>query len=303
VLPLKNKKKDAFGSCHPIVNFYYFVLVILCSMFFLHPTVMMLSFLGALSYAVYLKGEKAVRFTIFGMLPIFLVAAIFNPLFSHAGITILFYFPNGNPATVESMLYGLAMGGMLVTVITWFSCFNVVMTSDKLTYLFGKLIPSLSLVFSMTLRLVPRFKAQIREIARAQTCMGKGITDGNMWVRSRNGMIIISILLTSALENSIETATSMNARGFGLPGRTHFFNFRFAKRDLWLLAMLVGYTVVIFIGISLNLMSMQYFPKLIMAPTTVVSTLMYLMFFIVQCMPLILNIWEDIKWKSIESKL
>lgn len=61
---------------------------------------------------------------------------------------------------------------MMVTVITWFSCCNVVMTSDKFVYLFGKLIPALSLILSMTLRFVPRFTAQIKVVTQAQRCVG-----------------------------------------------------------------------------------------------------------------------------------
>jgi hypothetical protein len=42
------------------------------------------------------------------------------------------------------------------------------MTSDKFVYLFGEIIPALSLIFSMVLRLVPRLKAQSRVIANAR---------------------------------------------------------------------------------------------------------------------------------------
>jgi energy-coupling factor transport system permease protein len=46
---------------------------------------------------------------------------------------------------------------MLAAVISWFSCYNAVMTSDKFVYLFGRVIPALSLILSMTLRFVPKF--------------------------------------------------------------------------------------------------------------------------------------------------
>jgi hypothetical protein len=50
---------------------------------------------------------------------------------------------------MESIVYGLAAAFMFVTVIIWFSCFNAVMTSDKFIYLFGKVIPALSLILAM----------------------------------------------------------------------------------------------------------------------------------------------------------
>ena len=79
--------------------------------------------------------------------PLLLFSAVLNPLFNHEGATILTYLPDGNPLTLESMLYGVSAAAMMVTVILWFSCYNSVMTSDKFLYLFGRVIPALSLLF------------------------------------------------------------------------------------------------------------------------------------------------------------
>ena len=303
MVDLSNSKRDAFSTCHPFVNFYYFVVIIICAMFFLHPVLMVISFVSGLVYAIYLNGKKAVRFTLFGMMPMFLIASLFNPLFSHAGMTTLFFLRNGNPVTLESVLYGLAMGGMLISVMAWFSCFNKVITSDKLVFLFGKLIPALSLIFSMTLRLVPRFKHQIGVIAHAQKCIGRGMSDGHLGKRIKNGMNIISILMTWALENGIETATSMKARGYGLKGRTHFSTFRFEKRDVIIMILMIICTVTIMAGSYLGRTSMQFFPKVIMPPIDLLSMVIYVVFLILVNIPMSLNVWEEIKWKSIRSKI
>lgn len=44
----------------------------------------------------------------------------------------------GNPLTLESLWYGAAAGGMLVCILMWFHCYNVVMTSEKFIHLFGR---------------------------------------------------------------------------------------------------------------------------------------------------------------------
>ena len=93
------------------------------------------------------------------------VAALVNPAFNHEGATILTYLPSGNPLTLESILYGAAAAAMLAAVVTWFSCYTAVMTSDKFVYLFGRIIPALSLVLSMTLRFVPKFQAQLQVVS------------------------------------------------------------------------------------------------------------------------------------------
>lgn len=66
-----------------------------------------------MSYSIYLKGRKTVKVFLIGMLPVCLLTMVMNPLFSHAGATMLFYMRNGNPVTLESIVYGLASGLML----------------------------------------------------------------------------------------------------------------------------------------------------------------------------------------------
>ena len=152
------KNKDAFSGYHPIINFLYYALVLLFSMCLMHPIYLIISLTGALAYDIYLKGRKAVRFAVMGLLPMAVIAALVNPAFNHEGQTMLTYLPSGNPLTLESILYGVAAAVMLASVVLWFSSYNEVMTSDKFVYLFGRMIPALSLVLSMALRFIPKIQ-------------------------------------------------------------------------------------------------------------------------------------------------
>ena len=223
--------RDTFSSYHPIINFLYFGLVIAFTMFLMHPVSLAISLASALVYAVYLNGRRAVRFSLLYMLPMMVVAALVNPAFNHEGATILTYLPSGNPLTLESILYGAAAAAMLAAVVTWFSCYTAVMTSDKFVYLFGRVIPALSLVLSMTLRFVPKFQAQLQVVSEAQRCIGRDVSNGGVLRRLRNAITILSIMVTWSLESAIETADSMKSRGYGLPGRTAFSIYRFDSRD------------------------------------------------------------------------
>ena len=111
-------------------------------MFLMHPVSLAISLASALVYAVYLNGRRAVRFSLLYMLPMMVAAALVNPAFNHEGATILTYLPSGNPLTLESILYGAAAAAMLAAVVTWFSCYTAVMTSDKFVYLFCLLYTS-----------------------------------------------------------------------------------------------------------------------------------------------------------------
>ena len=171
---------NEFKTYHPIVNFVYFVFVIGFSMFFMHPVCLVASLLSAFVYSVMLKGKKAVKFNLVYMLPMIGAMALINPAFNHEGVTIICYLPGGNPLTMESIVYGFSAAVMIVSVICWFTCYNEVMTSDKFIYLFGRVIPALSLIISMTLRFVPKFASQLRVVSNAQRCLGRDVTSGNV---------------------------------------------------------------------------------------------------------------------------
>lgn len=295
--------KDAFSAYHPAVNFLYFTLVLLFSMFFMHPVCLCISLLCALTYSLYLNGKKALRFHLKFMLPMLLITALISPAFNHEGATILTYLPDGNPLTFESIAYGMAAALMLITVIAWFSCYNAVMTSDKFVYLFGRIIPALSLIFSMVLRFVPRFKAQLKVVSNAQKCVGRDISNGSLLQRARHGIRILSIMITWALENAIETADSMRSRGYGLPGRTAFSIYRFDKRDKQALIFLLGCGGYLLAGAALGGLYWRYYPTLQGMGAELYSLSLYMTYFSLCIAPVILNLKEDRKWIAIQSKI
>lgn len=292
----------AFSGFHPTVNLLYFIIVIGFTMFFMHPISLAISFVCAFSYAVYLNGKKAVRLALMFMLPLMILTAAINPLLNHQGSTILGYLPNGNPLTFESIVFGLAAAVMLATVILWFSCFNAVMSSDKLVYLFGRVIPALSLILSMALRMVPRFREQIKVISNAQKGIGRDTASGNMIAKIRHGIKILSIMVTWALENAIETADSMKARGFGLPGRTAFSIFRFDRRDAYAMIYLLACAAVVIAGAMIEVYRFRYFPTIRGEWHGVWTIAVFVAHFALSAFPIIANLKEEFVWKSIKLK-
>ncbi|GAA0377723.1 energy-coupling factor transporter transmembrane component T [Bacillus horti] len=294
---------NSFASLHPVILFTYFVAVIGFSMFFTHPLLQTMALLGAFTWSVLLKGRKGLLFNLIYMLPLLLFMALLNPLFNHQGVTILFYLNSGNPVTLESILYGVSAAVMFITVIIWFACYNAVMTSDKFIYLFGKIIPAMSLLFSMVLRFVPRYVNKAKEISAAQKGIGRDVSQGSLLQKARNGLRILSILTTWALENAIETADSMKSRGYGLPGRTSFALFRFDQRDGRVLMILIGMIIVIMAGAILGVNSMRFFPSIRIADISLFGVLVYGAYLLLCLLPVIMTIQGERKWKRIESNM
>lgn len=281
--------KDTFSGYHPAISMLFFVLVIGLTMFLNHPVCLGISLVCALTYSIFLKGKKAVRFNLVYMLPLLVITALINPAFSHQGVTVLTYLPSGNPLTLESVLYGIFAAFLLITVIAWFSCFNAVMTSDKFVYLFGRIIPALSLVLSMSLRFVPRFTAQIKVISNAQKCVGRDVSNGGLIKRAKHGIKILSILVTWALENAIDTADSMKDRGYGLPGRTAFSIYRFDRRDKTALLYLLLCGGGVVAGMFAGKLKFVYMPILSGAEFDLWQAGIFVLYLTLCAMPVVMN--------------
>ncbi len=294
---------DSFYKYHPLVNLIYFALVIGFSMVVNHPLAQLISLVCSVIYVVSTQVKKSVAFLLKFCLPLVLITAFVNPVFNHEGKTILLYFSSGNPLTLESILYGFSSGCMIITLVLWFSAFNMVMTSDKFIYLFGKVIPALSLVLSMTLRFVPKFKTQMKNVADAQRCIGRDVSSGSLINRTKTAITIMSIMITWSLENAIETADSMKNRGYGLKGRTTFSIYSFEDRDKYTLVWLVFCFLYILAGVIVSAFGFRYFPDIRYSDFDIITISFYAVYLGLCITPVVLNAMEDRKWKTIYSKM
>ena len=299
---MEDKFCNSFGEYHPLVNFIYFTLVIIFSMMFNNPIFLIISIIASFGYSVILNGLKAVKFNLYFLLPMFLMIIIINPLFSHEGMTILFYLDN-KPITFESIIYGVVTATMLVTMVMWFSCYNKVITSEKLIYIFSKTIPIIALMISMTLSFVPKFKIQLKRIKLSQRSLGRDINNGSIYKRIKYGCKIISILITWTLENGVQTADSMRARGHGLSGRTHFSLYKIDRRDKVSLIIMVLLTFTCILGYLNNKNTMQFYPYIKFLEIGFIDYIIYFAYGLLVFFPIIIEGMEVIRWRSLKSKI
>lgn len=224
-------RQDGFAGCQPAIIFIYFLFLILTAMFVSHPLVTGIAFAGGMLYQVQLKGIAAtLKNQVLLMLPVLLVVAMINPAFNHYGVTVLYQLKTG-PVTLEAIAYGGILAFILWTSLVWFANFNRIMTAEHFVYLFGRLTPSLSLMLSMVLRFVPGFVRKLRVIREGQQCLGKDASQLRGLKACRAAADELSILVTWALENGIDTADSMRARGYGTGRRSAYRIFHFTVRD------------------------------------------------------------------------
>lgn len=287
-----------FARLHPLVDLTFFVLVLAFAMFLSHPAVQLAGLVCAALFALRCTGRGFGR-RMAMLLPLMLLAAVVNPLVSHQGVTVLFRFPSGNACTLESVLYGISAAVRLGTAVLWFMGWNAVMTSDKFVYLFGRILPSLSLTLSMGLRFVPRLLRRTREVAQAQK-LARPAERG--WLASiRRAGRVVSIVVTWALENALDTADSMKSRGYGLPKRTAFSLFRFTLRDGICLGVLAALGGAVLAGSLTGGLKWWYYP----APggaTGAQAALWTAAFVLLAAFPLIFDAKEAIQWRASRSR-
>lgn len=296
-------KNHGFSNSHPVVLMTFFIGVLGVTMFHMHPVFLLMSLITGFIYNWKLRDRAYVKKQSVFLVVIMVTTALMNPMFNHAGVTILFYTRNGNPVTAESIFYGLASAVMFAAVILWFSCFNAVMTSDKLGYLFGKLSPALGMIFSMALRFVPLYQHQIKQIAMAQKGIGNDFTQGSWIQRGKNGIKILSIMVTWALESAIETADSMKARGYGTGKRSHFSIYSWSFRDKVLLTWIVLFFLAMLAGGVEGYVQVRYFPSFRLASFNGVHSLLLICFFCLCSLPIFVTRWEEYQWRCLTSRI
>lgn len=292
------KNSDAFSGFHPVNNFLYFGIVMGITMFVMHPAILCISLIGANLYHGKLKGRKAVGFDLLYMLPLFLFASAVNPLFNHEGITVLCWLPDGNPLTAEALVYGMLSAAALISVILWFACYSEVMSSDKFIYLFGRLIPALSLVISMALRFIPVYLNRIREIREARELSGKKEKGGKPGNRLKSGLAVVSSLIGWAMENSVVTADSMRARGYGLPGRTAFSIYNYGFRDRIMTGWLLFSLGAFLMAYAAGLFEWRCYPGIKGAETSGFTVFFLLLFSVTVLTPVLVDLAEEAVFRN-----
>lgn len=283
---------DRFSKFNPKVTFLFFVLIIVLTLILFHPFYLIVSLAGSFFYKIKLEGKRAFLYFIKFIIPLIFFVAVFNMLFTHYGATVLFTAFDMN-FTFEGLFYGFCQGMMFSSVIMWFSCYSVVVTSERFLAVAGRISPNCAIVFSMVLSFIPRLKKNAEEIKDARMLVnnGKG--------RLKKELDNFSALITMTLEESIEVSDSMKARGFGR-GRVPYSKYRFLFKDgvcLFIIILIFAEICVMKVSGSIGFI---FEPDINMEGFCVFP---FITFFIISFLPVIIDLTEDIRWFYLKQKI
>lgn len=296
---------DRFSRAHPAVSFCFFMAAILLSVILLHPVYLLISLAGAAAYLIALRRRKG-AVQVLAMVPVFLLITLITPLISplrgaQGGHIILSF--SGRCITWELLANGAMLSAMFVAMLLWFLCYSHVMTSDKFTALFAPLLPALSLLLVMILRLVPSYGRKAQQIATARQCIGLG-RSGTKRDALRGAMANLAALTGWALEGAIITADSMRSRGYGAKKRTNFRLFRFCAADGLLLAIMAALAAVTGAASAAGYARAEFIPTIYIAGSdTPLGAAGLAAWAALLFIPTIMHLWEDLTWHILRSKI
>lgn len=84
----------------------------------------------------------------------------------------------------------------------------------------------------------------IKRKSHSSKTKGVQVDSGSIIERVKNGMQLLQVLLICSLEDALQTADSMQARGFGVTKRTTYIRYRMERRDWYTLS----YLIILFIA-------------------------------------------------------
>ena len=317
---------DEFSRSPPVVNLIFYLLVLGTTMFQMSVGLVFISLFSAVVYYFMLKKTEGLKYCTV-VVGIIIVSAIINPLFSHKGGTLLFYLFTGNPVTLESIIYGLISAIIIGAMLLWFSTFNQVMGVERILGAIGKVLTNVSLLITMIMRFIPQYTRHQRKVSMVnkvnkrnygekinllnrEKTEKENVIEARKKQKNKNGIDKIidsikegsrtfSITTTWALENSIYTADSMKARGFGTGRRTNYSNYKFQKRDYLLMGWLVILWLVVVFSLEREKVYTYYYPFIQVKNNVVV----YLIYGLLCLTPVLINVKEEIRWLILKSRI
>lgn len=241
-----------FATCHPVVPAVYVAVTLALTMACMQPVLIGLSLLGALSFSCTVRGVAPTMGMLRWQIPVIILISLVNPLFSASGSTELLRI-GAHAVYAESLAYGASMGALFVASVTWFMGAAELLPFDRVMALLGNAAPTVTLMISMAMRLIPRFVRQGKTIDSVQrvarSCAFASFAgqspraDRHLDLRLR--LRLSSVLMGWTMEDSLETADAMRARGWGAAARrTTYTRFRFGARDAWALVLIAAFALV-----------------------------------------------------------
>lgn len=285
-----------FRALHPFVCFVYYAGMALLGMLLFHPVFLLVGWgFAALVNFLQDRGKELRKwlryYVLFGL---FIVAV--NALITHRGRHMLFYLFD-QPVTLEAIVYGATMALSLMLVLTAFVSYNLVVTQQKFMYMFSRFFPKGALLVAMAAGFVPKLRRRLQQLSLVQRTRGISVHSGKLGKRVRDGMKLMQMLLNWSLEDAVQTADSMNARGYGTGERSAYYLYAMRRRDWIVLAQLAAACTCCIVGWSFGYGRLTVYPRMEAIAPQGAEWLVLAAFGWFALVPAVLDGKEELRWR------
>lgn len=202
-----------------------------------------------------------------------ILAAVLNAVLSHTGAHVLFTVPDqlpgiGGSVTVESVLYGLDVGLGIAAAVLAVAPLSQVLYAHDLIDAFPSALQRTAALVGAAINLVPAVARNAVGISEAQRMRGSS------GARLRDWHAIAAPVVLSALDDSLQLAEAMDARGFGSGPRTRYATARVGLSGAVVIVCAVAAAVMVVAArVSGSLADWYPFPVATVPPVTLVPVL------------------------------
>lgn len=267
---------NPFTNIHPLAIVCYYTGTLALLIWLGHPGLYMLLIVMMLADYGMAVGIKRILKTFVCSIGAAAVCVVINPLFNHRGVTLLFFFGDMR-ITKEAVLYGLYMALLLLGTLLLFFNFSNAMTSEKIMTLAAKRFPSLALLFSMILRIVPKVKNDFKQ----------------MKALHGNCPRVWSALIGKMMEDSVERSMAMKSKGYGKTHRTSCFLRSLQAYDIGMIVSVFVMAGYVFVRQHDSPVRVQFFPSI---HVEWYDSIFWLLWFIYLGIPIWMRGKEEFLW-------
>jgi ABC-type cobalt transport system, permease component CbiQ and related transporters len=289
---------------HPAVYvLYYFILIIFA--FLYNDPYYLVSFLICISVLIALQGiSQEFKGLIKFFIPMSILIIILNPLTSHVGTTQI-YITGNFSITLEALIYGILMSTSLLIILLVFTSYNRAVSYQEMLYLFSKRFPHISMVIIMALRFVPLLSYRLSEVnkvfkfnqKRTRSGEGESRTDKIKKIANK-----LAVVVSWSMEESMLTAKSMKARGYGIKKRTSYLSYKFRKIDYLFISLILITTITSIFGLLQGYGRIEVYPTITFNISENFLSIYYLTFLILLIPMIYMELRERMVWYEFRTK-
>jgi energy-coupling factor transport system permease protein len=251
-----------------------------------NPVYRCILLLAAANFLV-VAAPRSIRRLGTGLLVAALFAVVLNSLLAHVGTHVYAELPAwlplvGGPLTIESSVYGVDIATGVVAAVLAAASLSLAADPSELIDALPSWLERTGAALAASLNFVPAIGRTFTAVSDAQRMRGwrpRSLTGWNE--------VLVPVMLT-AIEDSVQLAEAMEARGYGAMRRSHYPRAAWGERDT---AVVAGSALAL-VGLMLARISGSVgdwypYPSLSLPPVDVLAVL--------TCLPLVL---PALLWRS-----